>query len=59
MVPENFLPTDGFEAGYLAFYHQVTADRSPAGTPRYPFRHLVQHGAEVRAAMFGFGFATA
>ena len=25
MVPENFLPTDGFEAGYLAFYHQVTA----------------------------------
>ena len=59
MVLETFLPTDGIEAGYPAFYHQVTAERSPAATPRYPFRHLVQHAAEVRAATFGSGFATA
>ena len=59
MVLETFLPTDGIEAGYPAFYHPVTAERSPPAAPRYPFGRLAQHAAEVRADMFRSGFATA
>ena len=59
MVLETFLPTGGIEAGHPAFYHQVTSERSLPATPRHPFRHQVQHAAEVRADMVRFGFATA
>ena len=59
MVPENFLPTDGFETGDPAFNQQATANWLVSAAPHYLPRHLIQPAAESRVVMFGYISATA